>query len=63
MSWVKVSDQLPEMCVSVLTYGAKRCEWAVMIYTRGETWEIETASEYHSSYAPTHWMPLPQEPA
>jgi hypothetical protein len=59
--WISVDETLPEEEVPVLTYGAKRTEWAVMQRISGD-WNIETASDFHSSYAPKFWMPLPESP-
>lgn len=60
--WISVEDRLPEDEEPVLTYGAKRTEWAVMHRISGD-WHIETASDFHSSYAPKFWMPLPAAPS
>lgn len=61
-AWISVADRLPEDEEPVLAYGAKRTEWAVMQRISGD-WNIETASDFHSSYAPKYWMPLPTPPS
>lgn len=48
--------------VPVLVYGAKRLKWAVAMYTHKDGWEVESSSDTHSMYPPTHWMPLPSPP-
>jgi len=46
----------------ILVYGAKRLHWAVAAYTSRDGWQVETCSDWHSIYPPTHWMPLPEPP-
>lgn len=61
--WISVEDRLPEDGMPVLTYGAKRLEWAVMRYSAVENaWEVEDCSEFHPAYPPKYWQELPPPP-
>jgi hypothetical protein len=48
--------------VPLLVYGAKRLLCTVARYTKGDGWEQEGTSEWHTMYTPTHWMHLPDRP-
>ena len=61
--WISVEERLPPEYVPVLTYGGKRMQWvSAARYSERDGWEIETPSEWHSTYPPKHWMPLPAPP-
>jgi hypothetical protein len=62
-TWIACAKQMPKEWDTVLTCGAKKVGQAVMQWSRQDGWQIETASEWHTSYPPTHWMPLPARPA
>lgn len=61
--WISVHEKLPPEWEPVLTYGAKRVGQVVMQFSVVEGWQIETASEWHSAYWPTHWKPLGAAPS
>lgn len=62
-AWIPVSERMPDREERVLVYGAKLLKWAVAEWDERNGWQVETCSEFHSIYTPTHWMPLPAPPA
>lgn len=53
--WIDVRDRLPEERVHVLAYSMYRKAYA-------EDWQVGGEWFGHSSWNPTHWMPLPEPP-
>jgi hypothetical protein len=62
-AWKLTADEMPPVDTLVLCCGVKRVGMAVMEYNERDRWQIARASEWHSSYPPSHWRPLPAEPA
>lgn len=57
--WVAVKDQLPEHCVTVLSYNG--CAISTDFYDEAfQCWNSEIA--YNHIIHVTHWMPLPEKP-
>lgn len=60
--WISIKDHMPAEWEMVLTCGSKKVDQAVMAWNARDGWQIETAHEWHSAYAPTHWRELPSPP-
>ena len=57
--WVAVKDQLPEHCVTVLSYNG--CAISTDFYDEAfQCWNSEIS--YNHIIHVTHWMPLPEKP-
>lgn len=68
MEWTSVEDQLPEPGQEILGLNLEIDIWIVSFLTQhhdGGRWFFESSEsgcELTGSFAPTHWMPLPEPP-
>jgi hypothetical protein len=62
MDWISVKDRLPKHegyynCKNYMIF----CGYITIAFWYNDKW-ISDPDEFYTTYEPTHWMPLPEEP-